>query len=211
MSDLTDKQARFVEEYLIDLNATQAAIRAGYSPDTAGVIGCENLTKPNIQEAIQTAQEARSKRTQIDQDWVIKRLAALADADIKRVCEWDAGGLTLIDSEELAWEDTYTVTEVILKETIKETQGSDKNPSGELVLNREKRIKQADKKGALELLGKHLGIFPDRLNLSGKVDSSIDHTGRILHNHRVDLTKIPTEDLNTMKAILEKGQVNASE
>jgi phage terminase small subunit len=69
---LTPKQTRFIEEYLVDLNATQAAIRAGYSARTATVIGNENLTKPYIQAAIQIAQLARSERTQITVDKVLE-------------------------------------------------------------------------------------------------------------------------------------------
>ena len=72
---MTKKQKRFVEEYLVDLNATQAAIRAGYSPQTARDIGCENLTKPNIQNAIATAMADRSRRTGINQDRVIQEIA----------------------------------------------------------------------------------------------------------------------------------------
>lgn len=68
---LTPKQQRFVEEYLIDLNATQAAIRAGYSAKTAQVIGAENLTKPIISKCIQEAMEKRSQRTEITADFVI--------------------------------------------------------------------------------------------------------------------------------------------
>lgn len=67
---MTKKQKRFVEEYLIDLNATQAAIRAGYSPTTAKEIGCENLTKPNISEAIAKAMAERSLRLQIRQSGI---------------------------------------------------------------------------------------------------------------------------------------------
>lgn len=69
---LTPKQTRFIEEYLVDLNATQAAIRAGYSVKTARKIGSENLTKPDIQAAIQIAQLARSERTQITVDKVLE-------------------------------------------------------------------------------------------------------------------------------------------
>ncbi len=68
---LTDKQRVFIDEYLIDLNATQAAIRAGYSKDSAKQIGTENLSKPAIQDAIGIAQAERSERTQIDADWVL--------------------------------------------------------------------------------------------------------------------------------------------
>ena len=69
---LTAKQRCFVEEYLVDLNATQAAIRAGYSEKTAADIGCENLTKPNIQQAIAEAMQARSERTEIEADQVLR-------------------------------------------------------------------------------------------------------------------------------------------
>jgi phage terminase small subunit len=71
MEQLTAKQAAFVREYLLDLNATQAAIRAGYSPRTAYSIGQENLKKPEIARAIETAMEERSKRTEITQDYVL--------------------------------------------------------------------------------------------------------------------------------------------
>jgi phage terminase small subunit len=71
MPKLTAKQQRFVDEYLIDLNATQAAIRAGYSAKTAGQIGEQNLKKLEIQQAITERNEARQKRTEIDQDYVL--------------------------------------------------------------------------------------------------------------------------------------------
>lgn len=71
---LTEKQQRFVDEYLIDLNATQAAIRAGYSAKTAAVIGNENLIKPYIADAIAKAQAERSERTEVTQDYVIKTI-----------------------------------------------------------------------------------------------------------------------------------------
>ena len=93
---LTPKQARFVEEYLVDLNATQAAIRAGYSARTANRIGPENLSKPVIAEAIQIAQLARSERTQITVDKVledielIKLNAMQQDDDGKMINRTDA-------------------------------------------------------------------------------------------------------------------------
>ncbi len=75
---LTPKQTRFVQEYLIDLNATAAARRAGYSAKTAKAMGCENLTKPDIQAAVAEAQDARVERTLISQDEVIHGLKAEA-------------------------------------------------------------------------------------------------------------------------------------
>lgn len=71
---LTEKQKRFVEEYLIDLNATQAAIRAGYSENSAMEQGYQLLQKTSVQHAIQQAQSKRAKRTEISQDDVIKGL-----------------------------------------------------------------------------------------------------------------------------------------
>ena len=79
---LTAKQQRFVEEYLVDLNATQAAIRAGYPEKTARSIGAENLTKPVIEEAIADALKARRLRTEITQDRVLEELALIGFADI---------------------------------------------------------------------------------------------------------------------------------
>ena len=75
---MTKKQKRFIEEYLVDLNATQAAIRAGYSPDTAGSIGSENLKKPEIRARIEKAIAERSKRTGINQDRIVMELAKIA-------------------------------------------------------------------------------------------------------------------------------------
>jgi phage terminase small subunit len=76
---LTPKQARFAQEYLIDLNGTQAAIRAGYSARTAAEQASRLLGKVNIQQAIQKAQEKRSERTKITQDWVIGNLRAIVE------------------------------------------------------------------------------------------------------------------------------------
>ena len=81
-SKLTAKQERFVEEYLVDLNATRAAIRAGYSENTAAAVGCENLTKPNIADALAAAFSARSQRTEITQDMVVAELASIGFAEI---------------------------------------------------------------------------------------------------------------------------------
>lgn len=76
---LTPKQKRFCEEYLVDLNATQAAIRAGYSPKTARIIACKLLAKDNITEIIQTRKEKLSKKTEVNQEYVIKSLHKIAE------------------------------------------------------------------------------------------------------------------------------------
>ena len=90
---LTDKQQRFVEEYLVDLNATQAAVRAGYSAKTASVIGAENLAKPNIQKAIQARQEELKIKTEITQEWVVERYRRIVEGCDKRLFFRDDGSL----------------------------------------------------------------------------------------------------------------------
>lgn len=77
LCDVTPKQQRFVEEYLIDLNATQAAKRSGYSKRTAEKIGWENLQKPEIAEAIAEAVQKRSEKLEIDAEWVLREAESL--------------------------------------------------------------------------------------------------------------------------------------
>ena len=77
--ELRPKQRAFVNEYLKDLNATQAAIRAGYKEKTAGAIGAENLQKPKIQQAIKEARADREKNSKITVEWVLARIASIAE------------------------------------------------------------------------------------------------------------------------------------
>lgn len=151
MAKLTDKQQRFVDEYLIDLNATQAAIRAGYSVDTAAVIGCENLIKPNIQEAIAKEMAERSKRIGINQDRVVQELARMAFVKITDIA--DRNGLI----KESATEDDLACIESIKVKRSKTDNGS---------LSEEREVKIASKVKALELLGKHLGMWNDKINMN---------------------------------------------
>ena len=89
---LTPKQQRFVEEYLVDLNSTQAAIRAGYSVKSANQIAAENLAKPGIKAALAEATLARNDRTQVDQDWVIQRLVKNVEMAQRAVMVLDKEG-----------------------------------------------------------------------------------------------------------------------
>ena len=150
---MTKKQKRFTEEYLIDLNATQAAIRAGYSPDTAKSIGSENLTKPDITAQIARAMAERSRRTGVNADRVIMELAKIAFVNANDV----------IDPK------TATIKEGALPEDTAAIQSVKVKTFGEDGLERE--IKMADKLKALELLGKHLGMFRDKLEVSGTLET----------------------------------------
>lgn len=145
-SRLTPKQARFIDEYLIDLNATQAAIRAGYSPNTAKETGCENLSKPNISARIAKAMAERSKRTGVNQDRIVLELARIAFVNAADVIADDA-----TVREDATVDDTAAIQSVKVK--VIPTQ------NGEGV---EREIKLGDKLKALELLGKHIGMWNDR-------------------------------------------------
>lgn len=148
---LTKKQQLFVDEYLIDLNATQAAIRAGYSVDTATVIGCENLTKPNIQEAIAKAMAERSKRTGINQDRVVLELAKIAFVKMTDVVDPDTGEILSNASDD----DLACIESVKFKQ-------SDNQYGGSI----EREVKLSPKMKALELLGKHLGMWNDKIDVN---------------------------------------------
>ena len=155
---MTKKQKRFVEEYLIDLNATQAAIRSGYSPDTAGSIGGENLKKPEISAAIAKAMAERSKRTGISQDRVIQELARIAFVNPQNV----------IDSEDASVREDATEDDLACIQSVKV-----KTMSGKKGSSVEREIKLNDKMKALELLGKHLGMFKDKVELDADMDLNI--------------------------------------
>ena len=151
---MTKKQKRFVEEYLIDLNATQAAIRAGYSPDSARDIGCENLTKPNIKAVIDRAMAERSRRTGINQDRVIQEIAKLAFLNPVDVIDMDEATVR----GEAHRDDTACIASVKVKNI----------PTDDGAIT-EREVKTYDKLKALELLGKHLGMFTDRVKVDGGV------------------------------------------
>ena len=103
---LTPKQARFVQEYPIDLNAAQAAIRAGYSAKTARVIGHENLIKPDIAAAIEKAMAERAERTRLTADWVIDELRKLAGANMADYMKSTPEGDPYLDFSRLTREQT---------------------------------------------------------------------------------------------------------
>lgn len=149
---MTKKQKRFVEEYLIDLNATQAAIRAGYSPGSAGSIGEENLKKPEIKNAIEKAMAQLSKRTGINQERVIMEIAKLAFLNPADVIDWEAATV----KGEAPREDTACIASV----KVKTISGEDGNIT-------EREVKTYDKLKALELLGKHLGMFTEKWKMEG--------------------------------------------
>lgn len=140
---LTDKQALFVKEYLVDLNATQAAIRAGYSAKNAGKIGSELLGKTRIVEALQKEREKLHARTEITAERTLREYARLAYSDMRSFAIWGPDGVTLKDSDELEEDDAVCVSEVSLIA----------GKYGDSI-----KFRLHDKKGALDFIAKHLGI-----------------------------------------------------
>lgn len=146
---LTDKQKKFVEEYLIDLNATQSAIRAGYSPKTANEQGARLLANVSIQEAISKAMAERSRRTGINQDRIVQELARIAFVKITDVVDPDGEINTNASDDDLACIESYKV------EDSDSVNGS----------SSKREVKLASKIKALELLGKHVGMWNDKIQI----------------------------------------------
>ena len=143
---MTPKQQRFIEEYLIDLNGAQAAIRAGYSKKGADVAAARLLGDVRIKAEIDRAIQARSKRTEIDQDRVLKELACIGFSKLTDMVTWGEGKASLKASEQLTEAQARSISEI--------------NCSGD-----QTRIKLYDKRAALVDLGKHLGMFKDTVKV----------------------------------------------
>lgn len=176
MAKLTAKQKRFCDEYLIDLNATQAAIRAGYSERTAEEQGCRLLRNVRVQQYIQERKRDRVKRTEITQDMVLKELALIAFAnntDYAKVIEKQA--MVEVDGHMIPIHDEdgkpvmYRTVEPTLTDDLTEDQ---KKALAVIKKGRDGfEIKSYDKVRALELLGKHLGMFEEKVELKGNVNN----------------------------------------
>ena len=147
---LTKKQQLFIDEYLIDLNATQAAIRAGYSAKTADQQGSRMLANVKVQQAVAKAMAARSKRTGVNQDRVVLELAKLAF--VKMTDLVDSHGRIKYDATD---DDLACIESVKYK--------SSESDTGSSV---EREVKISSKLRALELLGKHLGMWNDKLDVN---------------------------------------------
>ena len=179
MAKLTAKQQRFCDEYLIDLNATQAAIRAGYSKKTANEQGARLLVNVSIQKKIFELQKEREKRTEITQDSVLHELALIAFAkasDYARVVEKDAmvevdGNMVPVLDED-GNQVKYRTVEPILTDELTEDQ---KKAIAVIKKGRDGfEIKPYSKIQALELLGKHLGMFTEKAEVKNTTPNAFE-------------------------------------
>lgn len=157
---MTDKQVMFAKEYIVDLNATQAAIRAGYSERTAKSIGQENLTKPDLQSYIQELMEERSKRTEITADMVLREYAKLGFSNITdylKVVEQEVrteSGMQSYKTVDIFETDSIDRSKLDAVAEIKQTKEGIS-------------LKLHDKKGALDSMARHLGMFNDNVHVTG--------------------------------------------
>jgi phage terminase small subunit len=159
---LTKKQKRFCSEYLIDLNATQAAIRAGYSKNSANEQAARMLAKASVQEYVSALMKKREIRTEITQDMVLKEYAKLAFLDPRKFYD-DNGNLKNIVDLDADVAATLSGIDVV------------ESKAEGLELQITKKIKFVDKKGALDSIARHLGMFNDKLQHTGQNGGPIDH------------------------------------
>ena len=164
---LNERRQRFVAEYLIDLNGTQAAIRAGYSPRTANEQAARLLADASVRAAVDEQMAERAERTKVTQDRVLQELARIGFADLRDAASWTSAGMELIASGELAVDTSAAIKEVKVVRTI--TRGKDDYEQERV----EQRVAMHDKRAALETIGKHLGMFTERVHHEGNVGVTV--------------------------------------
>ncbi len=170
---LTAKQQRFVVEYLVDLNATQAAIRAGYAAKGAKDQAYQLMQRPVIAAAIKEAMEARNQRTQVDADYVLNRLTEIDQMDLLDILDDDMS-IKPLSKWPKVWRQSLSGFDIA---EMFEGVGKERDLVGLM-----KKIKWPDKVKNLELLGKHVNVNAFRENVS--------------HSGSINLTNMTDEELD---------------
>lgn len=182
MKKLTSKQELFCKEYLVDLNATQAAIRAGYSKRTAGSVGHENLKKPEIESRISELKGQRAEKLDITAERVLEELAKIGFSNAAELRDsWDS----LKDWDQLTDEQKSVISEVEVTTTVGESYTSTK-----------RKVKLYDKLAALEKISRHIGFF-EKDNDQKKPEAPVVNLN--------GLSKKELLALQAAKAALKKG------
>ena len=151
---MTPRQKRFVEEYLVDLNATQAAIRAGYSARSAGHNAYALLKRPEVKAGVARGRARLARSSKVSAERVIQEYAALAFSDLRQLADWGPDGVVPKAAGEISDEAARALAEV--------SDTRSRAGSGTV------KVKLHDKKGALDALARHLGLFVERHEVTGK-------------------------------------------
>lgn len=179
--NLTDLQARFAEEYLVDLNGTKAAIRAGSTADRPDQAAYEFLRNPDVQEYIQAMQAERSRATKIDAKWLLDRLAAEAQADVNDIYDED-GRIRPISEWPMIFRQGLIAGIEVEEQYDYETSDDGKRGKKRIASGRVTKFKLDSRVKRLELIGRHIGVkaFSERMEVTGKDGGPIEvaHTAR---------------------------------
>lgn len=171
MAKTTDKMLQFVDEYVIDKNASAAARRAGYSKKTAHAMGAENLRKPLIKALIKKKLGELAAKNEVTAERVVAEMAKLAFAEPEAYYRINADGDAVVDLSNLTsdqWAAVQEVSTTRIQSKDKRAKGQDKDT---VIAT---KMKLADKKGNLELLARHLGILTDNIHNTGEIKIHVD-------------------------------------
>lgn len=181
---MTLLERRFIDEYLIDQDAKKAAIRAGYSKNSASSKGCQLLNKPEIVKAIAERQEILAEKLDITPEKIAVEYARIAFSNMKDFVEWDTGKIKVKPSEGMTRKETACISEISETSTM---QGTTVN------------IKLHNKKGALDSLAKLMGMVIEKKEISGPNGGPIP-----VKNQEIDLSGLSNEELAQYKELTQK-------
>lgn len=193
------RQQRFIEEYLIDLNAAAAARRAGFTATSARRQGWEMLSNPVIAEKVQIELDKRAKRTQITADRVLKELFDRATSNMRHYVIVQEDGSVYLDFSDLTPSQWAAVQEIQVEEYM-DGKGEDAREIKKVKFKLHNQTKN------LELLGKHLGLFSDRLEVTGRGGGPIEVDHSIL-----PVDRLSVETRRRMIEDLRSGEIDEGE
>jgi phage terminase small subunit len=196
---VTPKQQRFVEEYLVDMNATKAAIRAGFSKRSAYSIGEEYLKKPEIRAAVDALKAKRSEKVEVKAEAVLRELQHFGHLDPAEM--FDADG-KLLHPKDMKPHVRRAIASFEV-EALFEGKGEDKHQVGTVT-----KVKLWPKHRGLEMLGKHIKLFGDEGN------SSVTNVFQVKVDQltvQLDYTRLTVEEHRTLVALMQKATPALSE
>lgn len=165
---LTARQAAFVEQYLIDKCGREAAIRAGYDPATAGTQASALMRDPHVYAALERAMALRSARVNVTQDAVLSEMSLLANSDVNHYWVDEATGKIHL-TEDAPHGALRAISSVKRRKFVREDK-----ETGDVHIRYEVEIRLWDKPAPLKLMGRHVGLFPNRVEVTGKGGAPIE-------------------------------------